>query len=352
MHTQKADNRQLHIDLLRIFACFSVLMLHSASQFWYSLPVESGRWMVCNIYDAAFRFGVPIFVMISGRFFLARPGDVDIKKLYDRHVLRIFAAYVIWSAVYGLWDCRLWFAAEGVTLKDYAAEMLFGRYHLWYLPMLLGIYVLLPVLKSWTDHCSRQNLEYFLGLFVILQIGISSMQMCKLPAVAWQVLNQFDVTLVCSYVGYFVLGYYLYRYPVSVKTRHILYLLGAVGLFGAVGGSIWDSQRQGVPSAAAFDSFSIFTFLVTVAIYVFFADGLAQCSFTRSAGLVREVSADTFGIYLMHILLLEILESAGVTTMSIDNILGIPLMAAGCFVLCGIVAAVLRRIPFIGKYIC
>ena len=81
MDVGKKENRKIEIDLLRIVACFSVIMLHSSAQYWYELPVSSLRWSVSNGYDALFRFGVPIFVMISGMLFLGREGEVKIKKL-------------------------------------------------------------------------------------------------------------------------------------------------------------------------------------------------------------------------------------------------------------------------------
>lgn len=352
MDTAPKQERQLHIDLLRIFACFSVLMLHSASQFWYTLPVESGRWLVCNTYDAVFRFGVPIFVMISGRFFLTRPGEINIRKFYRNNVLRLFSAYAVWSAVYGLWDCHTWIGGEGVTWKDYVKEMLYGRYHLWYLPMMIGIYVLLPVLKSWVEHCSKEMLQYFLLLFLIMQIGMSTLKIFSVPGAVLQVLNQFDIPLVCSYVGYFILGYYLYRYPLGKAGQFRLYCCGVLGLILAVIVSTWDSIRRGLPSATAYDSYSVFTFAATLALYVFFQEVVGKQKWKRSEKLIREISADTFGIYLMHILAIEFLETKGITTISIDSILGIPLMAVCCFIVCGIAAAVIRRIPYVGKYIC
>ncbi len=37
----KAGNRKLQVDMLRILAAFSVVILHSAAQFWHVLPVPA-----------------------------------------------------------------------------------------------------------------------------------------------------------------------------------------------------------------------------------------------------------------------------------------------------------------------
>ena len=351
MSERGVQGRQVNMDLLRILACFSVVMLHSAAQFWYDYDITEGRWLVANTYDAAFRFGVPIFVMLSGRFFLGKDGELSLKTLYFKNILRLSVIYVVWNTVYGLWDCRYWMGAEGTVWKDYVREILYGRYHLWYLVMQIGLYMLLPVLKSWLEHCEKRNVEYFLLLFFIIQIGLNTIKILRIPGPVLQLLSQIDVELVCSYAGYFVLGYYLYRYPLRKKARCCLYAAGFMGLLGAAGVSVWESTIKGQKMSTAFDSYSLFTFLVTVALYVLFSS--LQLSLEgRGSRLLQGLAKDTLGVYLMHLLLLEFLGDRSVYAHMENYVLGIPLLALGCFIVCVPVAALLRRIPLIGKYIC
>ena len=83
------QERLLHFDLLRILACFSVIVLHAAAQFWYGLPIDSTDWLVVNSYNAVFRFGVPVFVAISGALFLAPSREVNMRKLFFHNILRL-----------------------------------------------------------------------------------------------------------------------------------------------------------------------------------------------------------------------------------------------------------------------
>lgn len=357
------EDRKLHIDLLRIVACISVIMLHSASQYWYEFPVTDKRWMVYNIWDAVSRFGVPVFVMISGMLFLSREGEVNLRKLYCNNIFRLAVAYAVWSIIYGLWDCREWTPGPSVTVRDYVAEIVLGRYHLWFIPMLIGIYILLPVLKTYTDHCSKKNLEYFLILFVVLQIGRSTLGIVQIPTLANVLVQLLDVEMACSYVGYFVLGYYLYRYRLSHVWQVRVYFLGAVSLILAAMVSIRVSLYYGTPKSEAFDSYSVFTFLVTVALFVFFREKISQISWKGYAKkLLTELSANTFGVYLLHLLVIEWLQTKGIDSLTIGGafvgetaagcVLGIPLLTVFCFLLCNVVIALLRRIPLLGKYIC
>ena len=357
------EDRKLHIDLLRIVACISVIMLHSASQYWYEFPVTDTRWMVYNIWDAVSRFGVPVFVMISGMLFLSRQGEVNLRKLYCNNILRLAVAYAVWSIVYGLWDCRGWTWGAGVTVRDYVAECVFGRYHLWFIPMLIGIYMLLPVIKTFTDHCSKKSLEYFLLLFVILQIGRSTLGIIQIPTLANVLMQLLDVELVCSYVGYFVLGYYLYRYRLSHVWQVRVYFLGAVSLVLAAIISIRASWYYQTPKSEAFDSYSVFTFIVTMAVFVFFQEKISKISwkgFMRK--FLAELSANTFGVYLLHLLVIEWLQTRGLDSLTLLGAilgetaagcaLGIPLLTIISFLICNVMISILRRIPFLGKYIC
>ena len=54
------ENRKVYIDVLIVFSCISVVLLHTNGIFW-SHP--SGiLWISSNIIESAFYFAVPIFL--------------------------------------------------------------------------------------------------------------------------------------------------------------------------------------------------------------------------------------------------------------------------------------------------
>ena len=73
---------------------------------------------------------------------------------------------------------------------------------------------------------------------------------------------------------------------------------------------------------------------------------------TAGNKVIKEFSANTFGVYLLHLWVMEYLQGKGIDSMSIDSVIGIPLLAVVCFLICNVAIAILRRIPLIGKYIC
>ncbi len=352
MGNEWAGKRMVHYDLLRILAAFSVVMLHSSAQFWYSLDINSKEWMIANSYDALFRFGVPVFVMLSGAVFLPKERELNIKRLYTHNILRVAVSYVFWSALYGLRD-SMYFDFTQVGWKEIVKEMIMGRYHLWFLPMIAGIYAILPILRVWVQNAERRNLEYFLTLFFILQI-LSRTIRAAVPSVYLEyVLNTLQVDLVCGYVGYFVLGYYVSCVGIPSKYHKIIYwsVFPAAILNVVLGNGL--SLRAGTPLGEIYDSFGLFTFCIVLACFLFFTEVVSRVRFSGKAEtFITEISRGTMGAYVMHVGLMEVLKPHGIHSMMLPNIVGIPIYAFLCFAFCLAVASILRRVPFVGKYIC
>lgn len=344
--------RELHYDLLRIFAAFSVVLLHSASQYWYTLDIHGKDWIVANSYDALFRFGVPVFVMISGALFLAPEYKLDVKRLYRHNILRLIVLYAIWCVLYGIFDVKVYGNAN-YGAKEIIREMIYGRYHLWFLPMLVGIYMLLPMLKIWVEHATKKQLEYILILFVVVQIGFYTIKALTVTDELHYILGLADVEMVGSYVGYFIWGYYLAHVGLSDKIKKAFYIgFVPAAVLNVVLGNVM-AWQHGMATAEIYDSYSVFTFIVGTVLFVFAKEKLSAIQYGKVSGFViKEVSAATFGIYVMHIMVLELLQVWGIDSMMINNIAGIPLLAIACFIICMIAAALLRRIPFVGRYIC
>lgn len=348
----ETNTRKLHFDILRILAAFSVVMLHSAAQFWYDLDIKSTEWVIANSYDAVFRFGVPIFVMISGAIFLDKDYKMDIKRLYKHNILRLVVLYVIWSALYGLFDCRTW-DFETAGIKNILKEMLLGRYHLWFIPMIVGIYILLPVLKSWVENAKKTTIEYFLVLFFILQICSETIRALTLNDELHYILDLGKIEMACGYIGYFVLGYYLTHIGISEKLKKAVYILLVPSVLANIVLGCLLAWRVNEPVGSIYDSFGIFTFIMVIALFLLVSERGKKTDFgQKSSKIIKELSEDTLGVYIMHIGVMEFTRDLGFHSMLLPNVIGIPLYALVCFGVCTLAAAVLRRIPFVGRYLC
>lgn len=346
----QTKSRVLSYDILRILAACSVVLLHCAAQFWYTDPVTEWNWKVDNAYDAVSRIGVPLFVMISGALLLGTKEAPSAKKLFTGRILRMAIIYVFWNAVYGLYSCSLW-GFSSLSLKEAVKYMVNGSYHLWYLPMLCGLYALTPILHELVHKLEKRTLEYYFLLFLLFQILRTTAAALFVESAFWQTqFGQLEIPMICSYISYYLLGFYLAEYGLSESWLHRL----AWGILPAallnILGSCFLSLRLGNARAELFDSFSLGTAWLTIAIFCLVTQRFSG-RMTQSR-LIAELSQDTFGVYLMHILVIHLVSHLGIHSQMIPNVLGIPLLALISFSVSLCAAALLRRLPRIGKYLC
>ena len=80
----KETSRIYYLDILRILATIAVIGIHVSAQGWYSEPIERDTWSIFSAWDAAVRWAVPGFVMISGALFLTR--EIDMKRVYSHNI--------------------------------------------------------------------------------------------------------------------------------------------------------------------------------------------------------------------------------------------------------------------------
>lgn len=155
MFTEQENKRILYFDILRIIACFAVIMLNLTSKWFNILSLNTQSWMVLNVYNGLAHVAVPVFVMISGALFLNPEKNVELSVLLKKNVLRIAVAFVFWSGVYSILD-RL----QGVRMRDIMFGFLSGHDHLWFLYMIAGLYLVTPLLRKLTE--SEKLTKYFL----------------------------------------------------------------------------------------------------------------------------------------------------------------------------------------------
>jgi len=169
----KMTYRIIYLDLLRIAATLGVIILHIAASKWMDTPVTTINWQIMNIYDSLVRWAVPIFVMISGVFHLEPNRNITFNeemKIIFKKILKIILALMFWGLVYKL--SKYFLHNEEFTVYGIIRSLIiiFGpeSYHLWFLYMLIGLYLLTPIFRIFVNNCKREHIEYFLVLFFII----------------------------------------------------------------------------------------------------------------------------------------------------------------------------------------
>lgn len=343
-------------DHLRVWATVGVVLLHGgAGILGARLGQESGFWSdanVANLYDALGRFAVNCFFMVSGALLLGPERGF----LLVRQLRRVLVPLAVWSLVYVLADAAL--AARGqpvvrgsVGEPDLLAPVQLARdalsgavaYHLWFVYVLVGLYLVTPLVRPVTalaEPHRRCLLLYALGLWLVLDVGVrfGEQMWDGFPDLYSSALPD----LPTGYLGLFLLGFVLHRYrPPGGPVLHGL--LATVGLTWIVL-AVWRQLSQETPDLWAYDNLQPPVLLFSVGVFLL-ATGLLDGS-ARVPTAVASVSHLSFRIYLVHALVLHLLRTFGPTAdlHSGAPAAGIPVVVALTLVLSYGVAWLVERV--------
>lgn len=342
--------RKYNIDLLRILACFMVVLLHVAADNWYYVPYDSAEWMAFNFYDIATRSAVPIFFMISGAMFLSK-NTFSLKKLFCRNIARLVFIYFLWSSLYAVDTIGLKELLPSLSSGYFFSVVMDSKYHLWYLPELISIYFILPLLFAVKNIENGKYLKYILCLFFALEILPAFMNVFPFLQEAKAVIERF-VFPFPQYLGYFILGYVIYEnIDVFKRIRSAFLAIGLVVIVVSL--TIINyiiSVVRHVPSEMFYNSFFIASFLEACALFILFLRIPCEKISPKIAPLIVRTSKYTLFVYLLHPFVLEHLNiHFGINSLCGYSFLSVPAISLAIFMICFATAFIIDKIPFIKK---
>ena len=344
------SSRVIYFDCLRIFATLAVMILHVSAQNWYSVDITSLEWQIFNFFDGIVRWGVPIFVMISGALFLDR--EYDVRKLYTKNILRIITAFIFWSILYSLVNL-----AQGDTLKSAIIQIIQGHYHMWFLFMIVGLYIIVPFAKKITE--SDMLIKYFLVLSLIFTFIIPACIETLLAInenignVANGIKDEMNFYFTLGYLCYFVLGYYLSKVDLSCKIRRSIYILSFLGFVSTITMSSFASLYRNEAIAMFYGYHTINVMLESIGVFVFFKYTIPKIKIKNNLkNIVLKLSKCSFGAYLVHAMVIEQLNNIwGLNTLSFNSVFAVPVITSIVFVVSFSVSLILNYTPVLKKYI-
>jgi surface polysaccharide O-acyltransferase-like enzyme len=338
------------IDLVRVVAVFQVVLVHLSYVIFFKEDLSSPNWVAANFYDSFSRMGVPLFFMVSGYLLLGKRealADFFRKRFWKVGIPTLFwsVAYLFWSVeAYRNWTMSPLSIALSMLKAIYQGNV---EIHLWFLYILIGIYLTVPILRVFVSAASRRDLTYFVVLWFI------ATPMFELTQRILGFQTALVVPVVTGYVGYFMLGYLLAELQLDRRGR----ILSVVGVILAVAVTFVGTNllsAQAAPIDTYFYSyFSPPTVLAAICGFFLLKD-LGQ-RLGKVGAWVRTVSAASFGIYLIHIFVVELLRK-GFIGLRLYSWLGpsaymIPLTALVTFLLSFVFVFVLRKVPVLKQLV-
>lgn len=350
----KGGDISLPVDLIRTVAIILVIILHAATEPNLTVDIMSQQgvvdWWASNIYNSIARPCVPLFIMLAGALLL-QPSKVDepLKVFFKKRFNRIGLPFLFWGVAYFAW--RAFVNGETLTTSSIIESVLTGPYtHFWFLYLIVGLYLITPVLRMIATYSSWRILTYFV---LVWFVGTAVVPLLIL--FGNYSLNG-DVFMMTGWLGYFILGAYL----VKVRLRPsilslILFLSYVFTIFGTYIVIATIGERL---SQFFYDSFSANVIMASASLFLLLCvvpPRKIENRFPHANRLVQQISQNTLPIYLFHVMVLEALQKGyfgfkiSLTTM--NPVLEIPLITAVILLICLGVIIPLKKIPYLKKVI-
>ncbi len=345
--TLNPSGRIVWLDFIRALSCFMVIVVHSTDCFWYM--IGEGNYFWNNLISSGMRSCVPLFVMVSSYLLVPLPDDMKPGTFYKRRFMRIFIPFAIWSVLYAVLP-YLWGEFDGERVRHelniLSTNFSYYSLHLWFMYMLFGVYLIMPVISPWLKTVSKQFERGFLVVWFLttfyhyLKVARGDL----FGECAWNEFTPF--WYVSGYIGYVVLAHYIRTY-VDWSLRKTLLVgipLFAVGYaatllifdhFASTSDNWVDWER-----GWRFCTFNV----VMMTTGAFLMLKKVRFRSVKVSWLVSDIGKMSFAIYLMHMLVLRAVDK--VLGPMIDSIPGqIFSVAIVTFIICYGISKALSYLP-------
>lgn len=343
--------RLIYADILRIVCVFGVLVIHSVSLFWRHIPIKTVSWTVFACLDSVFRFAVPVFVMISGMFMLSPEKDRGIKNLYSKNILRIFTSFVFWSLLYAVFNSIPTNPDIHFSIHKFFLRIIQGEYHLWFLFMIAGLYMVTPVLRKIVE--DKKLTEYFLAIWFVFCLFANFAKLIPyFGDTIFEVLRKFKMSAAIQYSGFYILGYYLNKYPLDKKFRIPVYILGFLSIAATALATVYFSFSAMNAQSQYLEYLLPTTMLSSCSLFIFIQNACAKRSFSdKKKQVIAALSKYSFGVYLCHIFVINTFNRLDIIKLELPYIVIFSIALISTVIISTIVSAILNHIPVLKKYI-
>jgi surface polysaccharide O-acyltransferase-like enzyme len=353
--SEPVPQSRIPADLIRTIAIVLVIVLHAAIE---THPIvteinqaEVYRWWTVNFYSSIARPCIPLFVLLTGSLLLTpekttEPLPVFFKKRWNRIAL----PFIFWAVIYFAWT---YFINNGaLTLSDVTVGLLNAPYyHFWFLYLLVGLYLLTPILRVVASYAQRKTLKFFLILWFI---GTAVVPIFDLVFEGFSVSSQ--IFIIVDWIGYYLLGAYLLK--VQVKKLY-LFIAVFIGFLWTMVGTYYATWFFGGTTGYFFyDYMAINVVITSIALFMLLLSVPKTQLPSKPRGanrLIKAIGQNSLPIFLIHVIILESLQKGlfgfTISINTINPAIEIPLITVVTLFSSLAIVLALKKIPFMKKLI-
>lgn len=250
------------------------------------------------------------FVHWTGAFLLTNEKNSNYKYFYRKSFFKIGIPVIIFTVLYIAYEIflKLWHNIDDwKSCISIIKSLIVGRpfYHMWYVYMLIGIYILIPVLIIFKGTVTEKTFCKIAWLFLLFG---------NLSIWTGTYLLQWDIGRSFCYLGYVMVGYELRRLSEQTgknNSKGCFFIVIGILLEIVVAYVQYRHTMAGISEDA--EKYSLIgpanPVITLASIFIF-----AGFSFMHINGNFYKLSSYTFLIYLFHAGILDLIEKISVHT--------------------------------------
>lgn len=366
------------VDLLRVIACFLVVFSHCCDPFVAQFDADRVSFLT-GVFSGSFvRPCVPLFVMMTGVLLL--PTSVGMGDFYRKRIGRIVIPLIFWSialpVLFFVYFAYINTSSVNPAIPQgaYTLDIMLGKLYtfifnfnfdttpLWYIYMLVGLYLVIPVLSGWLKQASQKEVKLFLKVWGIALLLPYVKMVAPMLGYAGNYGNM-GILGICDwndygtfyyfsgFIGYLVLAYYLVTYPLTWSWNRTLAITIPMFLIGYLITSFgYVLMQKYFPGNYAnleivWYFAGINVFMMTFPVFV-----IVQKLKIPSSPILSNLASLTLGIYLCHFIFVEIAYDV-FAIQSLPFIVRILLMACFAFFVSALLTWAMCRIKLLRRLV-
>ena len=347
--------REKYIDTIKGVAIVFVVLLHVVSAGWYGNE-DASQWLgYIAFLELSSSMCVSLFFVATGMTMLNREKTLSVKRVLCHNLPRLMVPLVVYSFLYEILNFVIEKREESFFpgfLKDFIKVDI--EPSLWFMYAIICTYLMLPVIKVFTDFASKKMKQYFLIMWFLSSVFEFLGNTQPFTFVSAYTNNLEFLNVFLHYVGYVILGNYI-RCELDEGVKIRWGVIASVLSFVFVVALVYHQYKNGEISYFSYTAMnycSPFNIIITAT----GATGMKTlCSRRKMPQWLEtplaKVGEKTLGIYLIHVGILKV--AGGYHLLHFGGVYGLKILlytfvlVSGCY----LISAVIGGLKPIGKYL-
>ena len=342
----KNENKKgniLYIDILRIIACFMVIINHT-----HGIILENNTLINSTFYCICFslcKIGVPLFLMITGTLLLDK--DYNYKKIL-KCIFRVLVPVLGLSLIFYVKDVGI----SNINIISFLKSIISAPYIIpyWYIYALISTYLTIPFLQKMIKNFKEKDYCIFILLFLIIPTVVVILK----TYLGVNINYNFSSAFFPIIISLVVCGNFLSKIKLSKKYFIISILIFVVSYIGMFLSMYLPYLNSGKISYILDSWNTLPVILMSISTFYSIRYLFENKVFSKKINtIITAFSSTTFGIYLIHTALNYKLYNISIIKyiFNFNSILGIIILEILVFIVCMLIIYILKKIPIIKKFL-